>query len=113
MLNANGTCTIEKVNGFDVNGEPTFVGLTREACAVIRISRVLEKTTVRADSSSSRGHGDERTSRSKILLQSETVAGLGDRLTVMNLKLRIIDMRERIDVTGYVDHYETDCELWA
>jgi hypothetical protein len=113
MLNSNGTCTVEKVTGFTINGEPKFGSPTREPIAVIRLARMMTRTTVRADSSSSRGHGDEKTAQSKVLLSGETIADLGDRLVVLGAQLRIIEMRPRLDISGYVDHYETDCELWA
>lgn len=113
MLNSNNTCRIETVSGFNVHGEPTFSAPVTERCAVVKLLRILAKTTVRADSSSSRGHGDEKLSESKILLQGETIADLGDRLTVLSVTLKVVSLVPRQDVSGYIDHYEATCEQWA
>lgn len=112
MLNKNATCRVEPLIGYSAHGEPQLGPSVPEDCAVIRLRRQLAKTTVRADSSSSRGHGDERLSDSKLLLDGSTSAEMGSRVTVNGVKLRVVSMWERLDVSGYVDHYEVECELW-
>ncbi len=113
MLNANGFCQIESVGDkFTVHGQPILGKAVRERCAILFVTRSLERTTVRADSSSSRGHGDEKTVAIRVHLDGNTVADVGDKLTVDNVAGRIVSMTAQRDVTGYVDHFKVECEAW-
>lgn len=113
MLNANAICTVRKVSGFDVYGKPAFGVAFNEPCAVVVARGEQQNTTVRADSSQSRGHGDEFTSTHKILLSGETRVKLGDQITLRGRLIRVMTMHDRYDVGGTIDHFEVTGELWA
>lgn len=114
MLNTNATCQIAKLEDYDAYGQPVLGALYPvEKCAIVKLRKEMKHTTVRADSSQSRGHGDEFTSTNKVLLTGDTVAQLGDQLNVKGFKIKITEMHPRWDVTGEIDHYETSGELWG
>lgn len=114
MINANATCSIEHIAGRDVYGQPKFQAPTTERCCILSLENRIAHTTVRADSSASRGHGDEPGSRAKLMLQPNTIARPGDRLTVRGITIKVISLDPKLDaVTGKVDHYEAAGESWA
>lgn len=113
MLNSNATCQIRKVTGFDIYGKPTLGTAVTEKCAVAKLRREQQHTTVRADSGQSRGHADEFVSTNKILLDSKTSAVIGDQITIRTHKIKIDSMHDRYDVGGTIDHFEVTGELWA
>jgi hypothetical protein len=113
MLNYNATCQIAKAEDTDVYGQPLLGTLSPvEKCAIVKLRKEMKHTTVRADSSQSRGHGDEFVGTHMVLLDSATVADLGDQLNVKGFKIKITSMHPRWDVTGEIDHYEVTGELW-
>lgn len=113
MLNSNATCQVRKVTGTDVYGKPKFGAPVTERCAVVKLKAQIVHTTVRADSSQSRGHGDEFVSTNTVLLSGKTAAALGDQLIVRGHLILITAMHDRLDVGGIVDHYEIGGEQWA
>ncbi len=68
MLTPNNTCLIRKMTGHDRYGQPSLSAAVTERCAVVKLRKDMQHTTVRADSSQSRGHGDEFVSTNKILV---------------------------------------------
>jgi hypothetical protein len=113
MLNHNATCVVRKLLGFDVVGKPRLGEAVTERCAVLRLRREVQHTTVRADGSQSRGHGDEFVASHKIHLDGNTVAGLGDQVTVAGVVIRVTGMNPCFDVAGPLDHYEIGGAVWA
>lgn len=113
MLNANQTFYVRKNTGHDRYGQPSLGVQFSVRGAVVKMRKNMEHTTVRADSSQSRGHGDEFVSENKFLLDGKTTADLGDQLLAVGYKLKIVSMHPRFDVTGALDHYEAMCELWV
>jgi hypothetical protein len=112
MLNKNATCQILQVEEHDMYGQAVLGLPVTEQCAIVRLRKQMKHTTVRADSSQSRGHGDEFTSQNRVLLDENTVCSLGDKLVVNGIELKVTDMHPRFDVTGEIDHYEVEGELW-
>ncbi len=106
-------CTIEHQGSPDVYGEIGFSAPVPERCGVVRLRHERQDTTVRADSSATRGYADEFVSTNLILLQATTQARSGDRLTVAGVKIRIMSLFPRYDVHGVLDHFEVRGELWA
>lgn len=112
-MNANQDCIIRKLTSLDVYGQSVLGAPKKERCAVVKLRKELQHTTVRADSSQSRGHGDEFVATNKILLDSKTAGVLGDQLTVNGYQVRIMSADPRFDASGKLDHYEVTGELWA
>lgn len=105
-------CYVTKQVGTDLYGQATMGSTVQESCAIVRLRRESMHTTVRTDSSASRGHGDEAHANVLLLLEPTTTARIDDKLTVSNISIRIKDLHERYDVFGVLDHYECRGELW-
>lgn len=110
----NSTCTIHKTQRFDLYGQPTFDSGVVEKCAVIMLVNKSQHTTVRADSSASRGHGDEIVASAKLILIPLTKAAIGDRLVIDGIALRVISRMPVYDtLTGKITGFQVACEQWV
>lgn len=89
--------------------EPVFGEPKRVECAVVRLREGIKATSVRADSSASRGSAEEIVTDAKILFPQTVDAKIGDRFTIAGISLEIVSREIRIDVFGRVDHLE--CEM--
>ncbi|MFK3740964.1 hypothetical protein [Massilia sp. TN1-12] len=114
MFKPNLRCRIQLSSGEnDVYGQPIPGRFVNERCAVVKLEISNEKTSVRADSSASRGNAIEEEVVSIILLTNKTKAEKDDIIEVSGVKLRIAARHPRFDVTGRLDHYEIRATMWA
>ena len=114
MFRANLHCRIQLASGKnDVHGQPIPGRFVPERCAIVKLVVINEKSSVRADSSASRGNARELESESTILLPAATQARIDDIIIVSGFQLRIMAMQPRYDVTGRLDHFETNAAMWG
>jgi len=114
MFRPNKTCVISVSSGkTDVYGQPLPARRVREQCAVVKLDIVSAQTTVRADSSASRGNARELTADAVILLTKYTIAAINDIIEIGDAKLRIVSKHPRFNISGDVDHIETRCVIWS
>lgn len=113
MFRPNTTGLLMTQKGHNVYGEPDFAPPVEVRCGVVRLNRTAQKTTVRADSSGSRGASAEFVSDAKILFLPDVEIGIGDRFEIYGMKLRAVRIEPRIAVTGVHEHNEVDFEVWA
>lgn len=114
MFRPNLNCRIQLASGKnDVHGQPIPGRFVRERCAVVKLIISNEKSSVRADSSASRGNAMEEEAVSVILLQTITQAKIDDIIEVSGVKLRIVGRQPRYDVNGRLDHYEIHATMWS
>lgn len=112
MFTPNAQGLIARTIGYDLHGRETF-GPTRVCpCGIVSLSTGSQKTSVRADSSASRGAADEiAAQKARILIPSFVSVGIGDRFTFEGQKFRISAVHPRRSVIGDLDHFECDLEL--
>lgn len=114
MFRPNLPCRIQLSSGKnDVYAQPIPGSQVSERCAVVKLIISNEKSSVRADSSASRGNAMEEEAMSVILLQSTTKANIDDIVEVSGVKLRIKAKHARYDVSGRLDHYEIQATFWS
>lgn len=86
----------------------------RQDCpfAIINLEIGARKTSVRADSSASRGAADEIASqRAKILIPSYVDVRVGDYFGFQGRRYEINMVHPRHSITGRFDHYECELEV--
>ena len=94
-------------------GEPRYAeSATRCLVDVVRLVPSLAKTSVRTDSSASRGNAEEEVATAKILFQVPSKPGKGDRFVIAGTVLRIESVEPRFDTFGKLDHYEATGARW-
>ncbi|MDX5412910.1 MAG: hypothetical protein LPK02_07665 [Rhodobacterales bacterium] len=91
---------------------------TRTRCAIIHLYDEVNKTTVRADSSATRGRAEEVLAAGRLLLKPSENVATGDLIEIevkgaQNITLEIKRIFRRMDVGGRVHHIELDGEIWA
>ena len=82
-----------------------------ERCAILRALQSTAKSSVRADSSASRGAAWEITCDYLLLFTPTTQCGFDDMLTVDGMRLKVKSKRAQYSVTGVLDHYEVGCVI--
>lgn len=114
------TCWItSRTDGFDRVGRPVMnTRRRRTKCAIVELYDESDKTTVRADSSASRGRADERLADARLLLKPNEEVKLGDVVEVEirnapNLKIEVVRIFRRTDVAGHVHHIDLEGVKWA
>lgn len=113
MFIPNLDCTIERQLSTDLYGAVALSPVRPERCSVVKLRSDSQHTTVRADSSGTRGFADEEVRDATVLLSPSTKAQLGDCLTVLGVKIKITSKHPRVTAFGRLDHYEVRGELWA
>lgn len=99
--------------GTNLYGEPDFLEPRTVPCGVVKLNRIVQKTSVRADSSGSRGNSDEFVSQAKILFLPSSEVRTGDKFEIHGMMLRAIKVHPRISISGILEHYEVDFEAWT
>lgn len=113
LLYPQNDCTVTKNGGVDRHGKPVMGASYAEKCSIVMDQTAEQHTTVRADSSGSRGYAWEFAAKAKILLLPTTQAKINDKLDVAGVSLQITGMFPRYDVFGELDHYEVTGSVWA
>jgi hypothetical protein len=112
MFIPNLDCWIRKVTGYNADGEEILAPKVLERCAIVRYRKELFHTTVRADSSATRGYADENRADIIVLLQPDTQGKIGDQLELQGMKVRIVSSFPRHNHAGVLEHNEVTGEFW-
>ncbi len=113
MFAPNVVGQISRILGRDVHARPTFSEPTSCPFGIVNLNVGAEKTVVRADSSASRGSADETAAlRAKILIVPYVAVEIGDRFEFEGMVFKIASKHVRRSVTGTVDHFECDLEMY-
>lgn len=90
----------------NIHGKETFEAPVPVAIAVVHLADKVEETSVRADSSASRGAGEQETLQAKILIGPGVRISKGDVIEVSNRLVEIASVHQRFDVFGSHHHNE-------
>ena len=113
MFKPNAWCFIVKTSAeTDVFGMPVNKTKVREACTPLVIDSKVDKSSVRADTSASRGNAREFQALAKFLVPPTSKASIDDILEWNGDALRISGKMPRYDLRGRLDHYELTCTEW-
>lgn len=114
MFRPNLTCIISVSSGeTDVYGKPLPATRVTERCAIVKLNIKSLTTSVRTDTSATRGNARELTADTVILLTAKTVANIDDIIEVSGATLRIVSKFPRHSVAGVLDHYEITATIWS
>ena len=114
MFRPNIPCRITSMDQpTDMYGQPTEGKHTDTKCGIIRLEQSSIKTSVRADSSASRGQAIEDTAQSRLLFPANTVIKAKDRVMVAGFTLEVQSIYPRYDIQGRLDHWQVDLDIWA
>jgi hypothetical protein len=109
MFIPNATCHIrKKLPGFDKYGQPAYGPKTAVRFALVRYDTKTEDSTVRADSSATRGNIKEFNATGRVLFPVSVAPSWDDVLIIYGKTYAIKEVEPRYNVLGKLDHYEVD-----
>lgn len=83
-------------------------------CSVVKLSDESKSTSVRADSSASRGNAKEILSDARLLFKPNIPIKIGDRVEIHGFKLEVSSIRARFEASqNKIDHWQVDLQVWA
>jgi len=113
-------CTIvTRTTKYDGNGRPIHaLRKRRTKCSVVHLYDLTEKTTVRADSSASRGQAEEQLSQARLLFGAREQIKTGDLVEVSvnggdNMTIEVTKIFRRMDVAARVHHIDVEGAIWV
>ena len=112
MFRGNIPCTITRKKGYTVSGEQTFFAPVASRCSVVTLETKAQHTTVRADSSATRGFAEESVTEAKLLFGATTKLEIDDKITVDGLNVRVYRIFPRRTANGLLDHIEILGSKW-
>jgi hypothetical protein len=112
MIKPNVSCVIVKKGETDMFGKPTEGARIKTKCNVVKLIVTNDKSTVRADSSATRGRAHEETSTSVLLFYPKSGIAMGDMVEVAGINLEVNSIHTRFDVRGNLDHLEVGLVVW-
>jgi hypothetical protein len=103
----NTTCSLyirsDETDNFE---RYTFAPVVKARCAVIDLDITVEKSSVRADTSGSRGQADQQQGSAMLLFPKTSTIKLGDKLFIDGFWLEVTKVYPRRAVVGGIDHIE-------
>ena len=114
MFKPNIACKVHRSSGAaDVYGQPLPSTVISEKCAIINLNMKSLKTTVRADSSATRGAASEEVLDAFLLMTTGTKAEIDDVVEVAGIKIRVTRKFPRHNLQGVLDHFEIGGMIWS
>lgn len=111
MFIPNRTCYLRrKSKTTDMYGQYTYGQKEAIRFALVRFDTKVEDSTVRADSSATRGNIKEYHATGRILVEKRYTPKWGDVVIVEGKVFTIKELEPRINVQGALDHWECDLE---
>lgn len=112
MFEPNSVGRLFRVIGRDVHSRPTYSAGIECPFAPVNLEVGAQKTSVRADSSASRGAADELAATlAKILIVQYVSVTIGDKFSFEGINYRIARKHIRRSVAGVIDHIECQLEV--
>jgi hypothetical protein len=114
LLRPNLDCEIHRQDGgHDRYGKSLPGEVVRARCAAVKLLTRSRKTSVRADSSASRGNAREIVADALLLFPPHAELDEGDKVVVAGIELKVIGVFPRFDMAGRLDHNEVELNVWA
>ncbi len=113
MFKPNQFCFVRARDGYDQFGMAKFGLRKKERCAIVKMIQKSDKTSVRADSSASRGNAREIVADLVILLEPKTSATHDSIIEFRGDMYVVKSIHERFDIRGKHDHNEVACTYWS
>jgi hypothetical protein len=110
MFQPNQTAQIQTVAGRNFDGEEIYSDPTQIQLAIVHLVSAAQRTSVRSDSSASRGQANEMAASGAKFLSKQQV-GVDDLIIVAAGTFRVLGTHPRFSVFGQLDHYEIMVEL--
>ena len=112
MFLPNIRCQYQRRGPLDIYGKASFEPVKNGMCGIVRLESASEATSVRADSSASRGSAKEELITGRLLFPASVKLQQGDVVIVQGMKLTVQSVWPRHSVTGKLDHWQLDLTVY-
>lgn len=113
LFKPNLNCLLRQRTGTNVYGEETLAAAVADRCAIIELKIQNLKSSVRADSSATRGAAREVTAEGRLLFPTTSPVKLDDQIELAGYKFRAISVFPRHNLQGVFDHIEVEVTVWG
>ena len=113
LFKPNLDCLLRERTGTNVYGEETLGQAVKSRCSIIQLKIQSLKSSVRADSSATRGSAREVTAEGTLLFPTTSPVKLDDQVEVAGYKLRVVSVFPRHNLQGVFDHLEVEVTVWG
>jgi hypothetical protein len=90
----------------NIHGKETYQAGVSLPCAIVRLSENVTESSVRADSTASRGSAEEEVLQAKILIPATVAVKKGDVIKILDRLVEITSIQPRLNICGILDHQE-------
>jgi hypothetical protein len=105
------TAFIRHRKGRDVYGAPVLQRPYAVPVAAVTFRAGRERSSVRADSSASRGRAEEANADAVLLFPAGVSVANGDIVEFAGERLEVVRVQQRFDMQGSLDHLQVDLQL--
>jgi hypothetical protein len=89
-----------------IHGKESFAGPVPIPCSIVQLADRVEESSVRADSTATRGAAEQEVLQAKILVPAHTVIKKGDVLQLQDRSVEVMSVHQRLNTRGVLDHLE-------
>lgn len=111
ILFPNLTVELRRKTGQTLQGRPTWGDASTFKVAIVTLRDKAERSSVRADSSASRGRVEEPRADAVVLVPPKQTIGNGDRLRLLGANYEVSGVFPRLDLKGVLAHYQVDLRV--
>lgn len=113
MFRPNVRCVVTRLEAkYTLYGEQKEERSWPAKCGVVKLRLIDQQTTVRADSSASRGFAEEDAVEARLMFLPAADVAEGDVIEVAGRKVKVTIIHPRFSITGALSHKEVDCTAW-
>jgi hypothetical protein len=114
MFKPNVPCSISRADGkHDLYGKSTPKEVAKERCAIIKMTNLAQHSSVRQDTSPSRGSAMQLESDATLAFLPTTVLELDDVISVAGFQLRVRGKSPKYSLQGTLDYYLVETIVWS
>lgn len=106
MFRSNTTASLLRKAGRNIHGRESYSAPVSLPCSVVSLAERVVQTSVRADSSGSRGAAEEEVLQAVILIPPTFQVSKGDVIKILGRTIEIEGIEPRNDVFGRLHHQE-------
>lgn len=111
ILYPNINATLRRKTGYDANGRPVWGAASNIKLAIVTLRHVTERSSVRADSSASRGRAEESRADGIILVPPEIALSTEDRISMLGRSYEITMAFPRHGLDGSLGHTQVELRI--
>lgn len=113
LFKPNQDCLLRRRVERNVYAEEVLGPPIKTRCTIVSLDVRIESSSLRADTSATKGNAREMIAEGKVLLPPDALARVNDQLEVDGFKLRIVGLLPRRDIAGNLDHLQATVSMWG